>query len=121
MDEDPQPDGVIFGKYKDGRLKIGGRGHDGADGKNPTSQHMFDLLKRKGTFVETSGAPAWLAFKAGVNAVTDEAKVRAILKKPIEWLGPHPNRNFGPDSDSWYYRKIGKSGAKHLKIMMGNV
>jgi tRNA nucleotidyltransferase/poly(A) polymerase len=121
VDEDPQPDGVIFGKYKDGRLKIGGRGHDGADGKNPTSQHMFDLLKRKGTFVETSGAPAWLAFKAGVNAVTDEAKVRAILKKPIEWLGPHPNRNFGPDSDGWYYRKIGKSGAKHLKIMMGNV
>jgi len=121
VDEDPQPDGVIFGSYRNGLLKLGGRGHDGADGKNPTSQHMFDLLKQPNTFVETSGAPAWMAFKAGIKAVTDEAKVREILQKPIEWLGKHPDRDFGPDSDGWYYRKIGKGGQKHIKIMMGNV
>tara|TARA_Y100000034_G_scaffold125141_1_gene174297 strand:+ start:727 stop:1332 length:606 start_codon:yes stop_codon:yes gene_type:complete len=121
VDDDPEADAVIFGKHQDGNLKLGGMGHDGGKGKEAIKKRKNQLLKKPGTYVETSGAPAHLALKAGNPAITDEEKVRAILKKEIEWVGKHPNRDFGPNTDGWYYRKIGPAGKKYLKILIGNM
>jgi len=121
MDDDPEPDGVIFGKHVNGNLKLTGVGHDGGAGKNAIKKRKNQILKRPGTYNEVSGAPAYLALKGGTPAITDEKKVRALLQKDIEWIGKHPDRDFGPNTDGWYYRMIGSSPKKHLKIMVGNV
>ena len=121
VDDDPEPDGVVFGKHVGNNLKIAGIGHDGGKGKDAIKKRKNQILKQPGTYSEVSGAPAHLALKGGAKAITDEEKVRKILKKDIEWVGKHPDRDFGPNTDGWYYRKIGNSPKKHLKIMVGNV
>jgi len=121
VDDDPDPDAVIFGQFKGDKLKLGGIGHDGAEGKQAVLKKKNQLMMQPGTFSEVSGAPAHLAIKAGIPVVTDEDKVRALIKKPLEWVGKHPDYDTGPGTDGWYYRIIGGTGKKFLKLMVGNV
>ena len=120
VDADPAPDAVVFGQKKGMNLKLGGMGHDGGKGKSESIRKMWELLKQPGTYAEVSGVPAVLAIRAGVPVITDEARVRALLKKDIMWVGKHPTKDHGPNTDGWYSRSIGGKDV-HLKIMVGNV
>lgn len=116
LDEDPQPDAVVFGKPRGSALKIGGMGHDGGKGKRASIAHLIELLKQPGTFAEVSGAPAEIALKAGVPAIEDEQKVRDLIKRDLEWIGEIE----GKPGRGWYKRQYGP-GVAHLKIVVGNV
>ena len=116
VDDDPQPDAVVFGKVRGNALKIGGMGHDGAKGKRVSIARLIELLKQPGFFAEVSGVPALIALNAGVPVVEDEQKVRDLIKRDLEWVGEVE----GKDGRGWYKRQYGP-GVYHLKIVVGSV
>jgi hypothetical protein len=116
VDDDPQPDAVVFGKVRGNALKIGGMGHDGAKGKRVSITRLIELLKQPGFFAEVSGVPAKIALSAGVPVVEDEQKVRDLIKRDLEWVGEAE----GKDGRGWYKRQYGP-GVHHLKIVVGSV
>ena len=84
-------------------------GSDGSSAaKRSMLSHMMGFLKRRGWYAELSGRPAEIADAAGVPKIMDEAVVRAVLKKDIQWLG-----------DGGYIRQITGVGA-HEKSLYGN-
>jgi|TARA_R110000824_G_scaffold73472_2_gene187113 hypothetical protein len=116
IDDDPQPDAVVFGKMRGDALKIGGVGHDGKKGKRVSVLRLLDLLKKPGIFAELSGRPAQIAFAAGIHVVEDEQKVRSLVQRDIEWIGEIE----GKEGKGWYKRQYGP-GVAHVKIIVGNV
>lgn len=107
LDGDGDLDGVSVSKRKSGGTKFVATGHNGTKpAKSSIVNHKAELLKKSGYFIEVSGKLEDILKSKGVTTVTDEALVRRILKKDIEWLG-----------DGYYSRSIG--GHKHVKIMMG--
>tara|TARA_R110002060_G_scaffold26750_5_gene36355 strand:+ start:421 stop:1020 length:600 start_codon:yes stop_codon:yes gene_type:complete len=116
IDEDPQPDAVVFGKMRGGALKIGGVGHDGKQGKRASILRLLDLLNEPGTFAELSGRPAQIALTAGIPVVEDEQKVRDLVQRDIEWVGEIE----GKQGKGWYKRHYGPDVA-HFKMIVGNV
>ena len=120
VDDDPEPDAVVFGKMRGSNLKIGGMGHDGGAGKRISISRLLELVQQPGTFAEVSGKPAEIAMSAGVPVVTDEEKARALIQRDMEWVGKHPTKDYGPGKDGWYSRSYG-AGEEHLKIIVGNV
>jgi len=85
MDNDPDIDACIF--YRKNRPnetwignKIQGIGHDGARASiDAVLQKKYELLKRKGWWIEASGAAEHLAYKHGVKYVKDENFARKIF------------------------------------------
>ena len=120
VDDDPEPDAVVFGKSRGGNLKIGGIGHDGQAGKRISVSRMLELVKQPGVFAEVSGRMADIAIAAGVPVVTDPSVAKNLVKRDMTWVGKHPSKNYGPGTDGWYSRGYG-GGASHLKIIVGNV
>lgn len=106
-DDDPQADAVLLGKHKGG-IKHVATGHDNERAsKRELVRHKIELLREPGHYVEASGRLAEILLDAGLPVVTDEATVRAVLGKPIAWVG-----------DGWYERTIG--GHPETKIMIGS-
>ena len=120
IDDDPQPDAVVFGKMRGENLKIGGMGHDGGKGKRVSISRLIDLVKLPGNFAEVSGRPAEIAVAAGVPVVTDPEKVSALIQRDMDWIGAHPTNDYCPGTDGWYCRSY-TCGEAHLKIIVGNV
>jgi hypothetical protein len=120
LDDDPEPDSVVFGKIRGGNLKIGGMGHDGSSGKSVSISRLIELVKQPGTFAEVSGRPAEILLSAGVPVVTDYEKAKALVQRDIQWYGKHPTKDYGPGIDGWYSRSYGDA-TPHLKIIVGNV
>ena len=120
VDDDPQPDSVVFGKTRGGNLKIGGLGHDGGAGKRVSITRLIELVKQPGTFAEVSGKPAEIALSAGVPVITDPDKAKELVQRDIVWVGAHPSKDYGTGSEGWYSRSYG-TGEEHLKIIVGNV
>jgi len=116
IDDDPQPDAVVFGKMRGGALKIGGVGHDGKQGKGVSILRLLELLDEPGTFAEVSGRPAQIALAAGTPVIEDEQKVRGLVQRDIEWIGEIE----GKEGKGWYKRQYGP-GVAHLKMIVGNV
>jgi len=116
IDADPEPDAVVFGKTRGGALKVGGLGHDGGAGKRVSVSRFIELLKRPGTFAEVSGRIAQIAMAAGVTIIEDEAKVRGLVQRDLEWVGERS----GSEGRGWYKRQYG-DGATHLKTLVGTV
>ena len=125
IDDTEEPDAVVFGKMRGPNLKIGGIGHDGGRGKRVAITRLIELLKQPGTFAETSGRIAEIIISAGVPVITDPATVRDIVRKPIEWVGPHPGGvQLGPRTDGWYLRSYSSpdgSSSSHMKIIVGTI
>lgn len=118
VDHDPDPDAILLVRKKAAGEKHTGMGHDGTrPAKDAVLKERSKLLKRKGHFVEVSGASAHIFLtKFDVPIVTDEATVREVLNKPITWVGARPDGKY-PKATGWYERVIGSG--KHLKIMLG--
>jgi len=119
IDGDPEIDVTYFGKKTPLGVKHTGIGHDGTHAKikNLLIQKTKEL-KLPGHYVELSGS-AFDSFhkRGGVPTIDDEATVRKVLKKDIEWHGAHPKG--AKPGDGWYTRKIGSTPV--TKILVGNL
>ena len=65
-----------------------------------------------------------ILISSGVPVITDPIKVKDIVRKQIEWLGPHPKVDLGPGTDGWYLRSYGSpdgTTSSHMKIIVGTV
>lgn len=115
----PDLDLIVFGKNTKFGVKFSGVGHDGQkDSKREYLDGRAKDLSTMGYYGEVSGKFAEILFKKyGVPAVSDENKVKQILKKDFEWHGKHPT-NPDASGEGWYSRKIG--GEMHTKILVGN-
>jgi len=122
VDEDPDPDAVVFGKMRGPNLKIGGMGHDGGKGIRASITELLNMLRQPGTFAELSGKPAEIAIKAGIPAIIDPDVVQAVVRRDIDWVGAHPTGQYPAGYEGWYSRGYsGESGSPHLKMIFGNV
>lgn len=122
LDDDPDADVVLFAKRTPFGVKLIGVGHDGA--KKSRMQALYqraDFLGKKGTYLEASGKTYMiLRNKYNISIVKDPSVVQAVLDKPIQWHGAHPEGKSGDPHGNpfWYTRKIGKKQV--TKIMMGD-
>ena len=118
VDGDDTPDALRVGKNKPAGKKLTASGHDGSkSGKDAYIAKTAQMLQTSGHYAEMSKGIAHLMIKYyQVPHVDNEEKVRKVLGKDIEWLGPHPEGRY-PDYNGWYIRDI--SGHRELKIMLG--
>ncbi|NJO89544.1 MAG: hypothetical protein HC831_11790 [Chloroflexia bacterium] len=122
VDEDPDADVVFFGKRTPFGVKLIGAGHDGS--RNARRESMLKrghFLLGKGAYMESSHQPYMiLSNKYNVNIIKDPKIVQAVLNKPIQWHGKHPEGKVGDPYDKpyWYTRQIG--GVPKTKILLGN-
>lgn len=122
IDDDPDPDFFRGGKMRNGRYKLGIVGHDGS---KAAIQKYLDQSAEKlksGAIAEMSGAIAHIMItRYGVPAVTSKEEVEAMLGKPVDWIGRHPEEKravrYGDTHEGWYNREIG--GSAHMKILLG--
>jgi len=150
IDNDPEADVVRGMKPKANQIKLALSATDGSKAaKNFGIEDTARRLQGGGHYAEMSGAAAVVQFKKTVPAVTDPAKVQALLPgKKIIWFGVHPyfaspitladkgvdlaklgdvgleaqkSKQYGPNGeyDGWYVRVLG--GVPHAKIILGNV
>ena len=122
IDSDPEPDYFTGGKMRNGRYKLGIVGHDGSPAAiQKYLEQMVEKLKA-GAIAEMSGKIAHIMItRHGVPAVTSKEEVEAMLGKPVEWIGKHPEEKYaaryGDKYEGWYTRNIG--GSAHMKILLG--
>ena len=122
IDKDPEPDYFRGGKMRNGRYKLGIVGHDGSRAAIDKYLEETAIQLRGGAIGEMSGAIAHIMItRHGVPAVTSKEAVEAMLGKPVEWVGRHPNdksaARYGSAYEGWYNRNIG--GKYHMKILLG--
>jgi len=121
IDDDPDPDVYRGGKIRTGKLKLGISGHDGSRlAKDEYLQNTVQQLMG-GAFAEMSKAIAHIMItRHGIPAVTNKEEAEALLGKPVQWLGPHPDpqkaARYGPDYEGWYMRDI--AGTPEAKIIL---
>lgn len=122
LDDDPDPDFFRGGKMRNGRYKLGIVGHDGSPAAIQKYLEQSAEKLKSGAIAEMSGAIAHIMItRHGVPAVTSKEEVEAMLGKPVDWIGRHPEEKrairYGESHEGWYYRKIG--GTAHMKILLG--
>ena len=122
LDEDPDPDFFRGGKMRNGRYKLGIVGHDGSPAAIQKYLEQSAEKLKSGAIAEMSGAIAHIMItRHGVPAVTSKEEVEAMLGKPVDWIGRHPEEKraerYGKDHEGWYNRSIG--GTPHMKILLG--
>jgi len=118
LDTDPEADLILFGKETRYGIKMIGVGHDGEKlSKRTYIQKSVDSLKKGGgyTYAEVSDKIADIFISKGVQVISDEATIRKVLGKDIEYHGELK----GKQGYGWYSRKI--AGKKKAKILIGNV
>lgn len=122
IDDDPEPDFFRGGKMRGGRYKLGIVGHDGSKAAIQKYLEQSAEKLKAGAIAEMSGAIAHIMItRYGVPAVTSQEEVEAMLGKPVEWIGKHPEEKraerYGTSHEGWYNRSIG--GSSHMKILLG--
>lgn len=119
IDIDNDPDIDIVRGYKTTQFgyKSVVVGHDGSkQAKDEYIQKQVKDLKTKGMYAEVSHKLAALLIdKYKVHVVTNPHSIQAVIGKPIEFHGNHPDGNM--PGDGWYTRKIG--GGSLTKILVG--
>lgn len=108
IDDDPEPEALISYKEKGSGKKLTALGHDGsAEAKSKSLNHMADLLKQPGYYLEVSGKLQDILLKKGAPVVKDKDLIQKVLKgKELEF-----------NEDGTYQRVIG--GSKHTKMLLG--
>ncbi len=116
VDDDPQPDAVIFGK---GNKYSGGAADGSPEGKKAMLDKTAEFLNTHGKYGEFSDALAHIMMtRYNIASVNDEQAVRSILNKDIEWVGANPNGKY-PNHTGWYMRMLA-DGKAHMKIILGH-
>jgi len=108
IDDDPEPDALISYKDKGAGKKLTALGHDGEPAsKSKSLNHMADLLKQPGYYLEVSGKLQDILLAKGAPVVKDQDLIQKALKgKKLEF-----------NDDSTYQRFIG--GTPHTKMLLG--
>lgn len=108
IDDDPEPDALISYKEKDAGKKLTAMGHDGSSqAKSKSLNHMADLLKKPGYYLEVSGKLQDILLAKGAPVVKDKDLIQKVLKgKKLEF-----------NEDGTYKRVIG--GEAHTKTLLG--
>lgn len=108
IDDDPEPDALISYKEKEAGKKLTAMGHDGESAsKSKSLNHMADLLKKPGYYLEVSGKLQDILLAKGAPVVKDQELIQKVLKgKKLEF-----------NEDGTYQRFIG--GEKHTKTLLG--
>jgi len=108
IDDDPEPDALISYKDKGAGKKLTALGHDGESAsKSKSLNHMADLLKQPGYYLEVSGKLQDILLAKGAPVVKDQDLIQKALKgKKLEF-----------NDDSTYQRFIG--GTPHTKMLLG--
>jgi len=108
IDDDPEPDALISYKKKGAGVKLTSMGHDGSkEAKSMSLNHMADLLKKPGYYLEVSGKLQDILLAKGAPVVKDKELIQKVLKgKELEF-----------NEDGTYQRFIG--GEKHTKTLLG--
>jgi hypothetical protein len=109
IDDDPEPDALVSYKDKGAGTKLTALGHDGTStAKSKSLNHLADLLKQTGYYLEVSGKLQDILLAKGAPIVTDKDLIQKVLKgKKLEF-----------NDDSTYQRFIG--GTPHTKMLLGN-
>jgi len=120
VDEDPDPDALVGGKYKSAGTKLAVVGHDGERTSKMIALDEFSkLFNTSGYYGEASKKIAHIMLtKHGVPYIDNQKDVEKVLGKKVEWIGKHPEGIY-PGYDGWYIRKIGGIHAD-MKIMIGS-
>jgi hypothetical protein len=106
IDQEPDPEIAIGGKRTHSGTKITVMSQDGTSAaKKDAILKVIDLMKTRGFYAELDKD---LAKKFGLSPIKDEARVRDVLQKDLEWHG-----------DGTYTRKIGKVGKAKEKVLVG--
>jgi len=108
IDSDPEPEALISYKDKGAGKKLTALGHDGSkEAKSTALNHMADLLKKPGHYLEVSGKLKDILLAKQAPVITDPEVIKKVLKgKEIEM-----------NDDGTYQRFIG--GQKHTKTLLG--
>lgn len=118
VDGDTTPDALSFGKETPQGFKWTGLANDGTPAaKRKSVDQLVQALKRPGNYGEFSDAIMHILItRYQVPVVDKETLVQRILKKPILWVGKHPQGQY-PGYAGFYRRRL--FGEDHLKIMLG--
>jgi len=120
IDYDPEVDVVVFGRKTKFGFKISGWGHDGEnDSKYELMNHISNLLKKGGYYVEVSGKPASILLK---RLNTPYVKDINILKKIFPdseflWVGKNREEVSFGDIDGFYQRKLENNTITDTEIL----
>ena len=107
-DKDPEADGVLFGKKRNG-IKISGMGHDGERySKDQLIQKLSAQLKKKGYWIEASDAVEKIMYKNGVK-YSDQSTVEKVFKQTVEW-----------QNNKGQYKREVTPGKYHIETLFGN-
>jgi hypothetical protein len=108
IDDDPDPEALISYKEKQSGKKLTAMGHDGSkEAKSLSLNHIVDLLKKPGYYLEVSGKLQDILLSKGAPVVKDQELIQKVLKgKKLEF-----------NEDGTYQRFIG--GEKHTKTLLG--
>ena len=108
IDDDPEPDALVSYKDKEAGTKLTALGHDGTStAKSKSLNHLADLLKQTGYYLEVSGKLQDILLAKGAPIVTDKDLIQKVLKgKKLEF-----------NEDGTYKRFIG--GTPHTKMLLG--
>ena len=129
IDEDNDPDVVMFGKPEMG-AKMGGAATDGSRAATSAYKNKGAELRSGGTvggignwWGEVSGKAAYALISRGAPAIESEEEVARLLAgDKYTWHGEHPDPT-APDVfksvHGWYTKDFGKGG-KHTKVILGN-
>ena len=108
IDDDPEPDALISYKDKGAGKKLTAMGHDGQSAsKSKSLNHLADLLKQPGYYLEVSGKLQDILLAKGAPVVTDKELIQKVLK----------GKDLKFNDDSTYQRFIG--GIPHTKMLLG--
>ena len=109
IDDDPEPDALVSYKDKEAGTKLTALGHDGtSSAKSKSLNHLADLLKQTGYYLEVSGKLQDILLAKGAPIVTDKELIQKVLK----------GKDLKFNDDSTYQRFIG--GTPHTKMLLGN-
>lgn len=104
IDQDPDVDLAIGGKFTKNGVKVTVLGQDGSkEAKKESIKKMMDLMKSGGFYAEMDRD---LADKLNLTIITDEDIIRKVINKDLKY-----------NQDGSYDRKIG--GTQHTKVLVG--
>jgi len=104
IDQDPDVDLAIGGKFTQSGVKVTVLGQDGSkEAKKESIKKMMDLMNFGGFYAEMDQD---LADKLNLTIITDETIIRKVINKDLKY-----------NQDGSYDRKIG--GSQHTKVLVG--
>ena len=110
IDNEPDPDAVIFARKNFG-YKISGWGHDGSkDSKKKLLEQLKDILREKGFWIEVSCKPSEILIASGINFIKDINTIQRIF----------PESKINMKGSGYYTRTLEDGTITDENVIVGN-